>query len=182
MKNQPNRDNPEIFCPKADCDLQITTGYLFPKKERLFLRNRVETLFSKGKSFVVFPYRVIFYLEPVQEEIFAQRSQEGEENKFERKTTAYLPTAELLISVAKRRFKHAVDRNRCKRITREAYRLHKAPFLLQLEKSELHISIAFLLVSDKSPSLEEASNAIKTILSKLIGKTKKYAFKRNNLS
>ena len=45
----------------------------------------------------------------------------------------------MMVSVSKRRFHHAVDRNRVKRLTRECYRLHK-PQLLQLAQSK-HCSI-----------------------------------------
>lgn len=39
--------------------------------------------------------------------------------------------AQVLISTSKKKFHHAVDRNRVKRLTRECYRLHK-PQLYQL--------------------------------------------------
>lgn len=87
----------------------------FTKKERLSSVKDIETLFKKGKSLFVFPLKVVFI----------QKKVELEENteKNEQKQNA---PARLLISVSKRNFKKAVDRNRIKRQIREGYRLQKA--------------------------------------------------------
>ena len=80
------------------------------KKERLCSVKDIESLFKKGKSSFVFPLKVVFI------------KKESEEKKLK-------PTR-LLISVPKRNFKRAVDRNRIKRQIREGYRLQKANFNL----------------------------------------------------
>ncbi len=74
----------------------------FPKAQRLCNRIRIERLFLPGnsRSFAAFPIRMVI------------RTQPGEQSQ-------------LLISVPKRCFKHAVDRNRVKRQIREAYRLQR---------------------------------------------------------
>jgi ribonuclease P protein component len=59
-------------------------------------------------------------------------------------------TVQVMFSVSKRRFKHAVDRNRAKRQMREAYRLHRTAFMQQVTAhSDKGYIIAFLWVSDK---------------------------------
>lgn len=78
----------------------------FRKKERLSSEKDIECLFEKGKAFLAFPLRVIFYWE------------EADEGQA-------VPDVAILISVGKKKFKHAVDRNRLKRLVREAYRLNK---------------------------------------------------------
>lgn len=71
----------------------------FPKSERLCSRKAIEALFASGnRSFTAFPLRVVY--------------RQAEETQ-------------LLISVSKRHFKHAVDRNRAKRQIREAWRLNR---------------------------------------------------------
>ena len=78
--------------------------YTFPKEDHLCRKKLIDELFGKqGSSFGVYPLRIVW-----------------------RKSQA--PTAappQVLISVSKRTFKRAVDRNRLKRLIREAYRLHK---------------------------------------------------------
>ena len=64
----------------------------------------MEQLFKSGKSFFVFPFKVFYDV-----------TEQG----------APYP-AKVLISVPKRNFKKAVDRNRIKRLVREAYRRNKA--------------------------------------------------------
>lgn len=76
----------------------------FRKEERLNKEKLIKELFDKGSSFYLFPFRVFFMYNP-----------EGD-----------YPFHQVLISVSKRNFKKAVDRNLIKRRTREAYRKNKA--------------------------------------------------------
>jgi ribonuclease P protein component len=75
----------------------------FTKEERLCSKKLIEQLFSEGSSFNLYPLRFIFIKQSPPSAIVPQ----------------------VLISVSKRNFKKAVDRNRLKRQIREAYRLHK---------------------------------------------------------
>ena len=78
--------------------------YTFPKEERLCRKKLIEELFGKqGSSFGVYPLRIVWI-------------------KSEQPSTA---PPQVLISVSKRTFKRAVDRNYLKRLIREAYRLNK---------------------------------------------------------
>ncbi|RLD28788.1 MAG: ribonuclease P protein component [Bacteroidetes bacterium] len=72
-------------------------------KEKLKSKKLIEQLFTEGKSVSVHPLRLIFI-----EASFA----EGVKLKVG-------------VSVSKRNFKKAVDRNRIKRLLRECYRLQK---------------------------------------------------------
>jgi len=75
----------------------------FTKEERLYEKKLMDQLFRYGKSFFVFPFKVFYQ---------------------QLDTTAPYP-AKILISVPKRNFNRAVDRNRIKRLVREAYRRNK---------------------------------------------------------
>jgi ribonuclease P protein component len=72
----------------------------FGKSERLSGQKLIDTLFSDGKSYVVPPFRIVWF-------------------KYE--ITGVFPVR-LLISVSKKKIKKAVDRNLIKRRIREAYR------------------------------------------------------------
>lgn len=77
--------------------------YTFSKEEHLCRKKLITELFGRGSSFGVYPLRFVWLplAEPTQE------------------------TPQVLVSVSKRTFKRAVDRNYLKRLVREAYRLNK---------------------------------------------------------
>jgi ribonuclease P protein component len=78
------------------------------KNDRLHRQKRIDYLFSAGKSAVSYPIRVVAV--PAADDLLDARE----------------PALQTLFSVAKKRFKRAVQRNRHKRRMREAYRLEKA--------------------------------------------------------
>lgn len=75
----------------------------FGKAERLNSKKYIQELFSKGSSFYLHPFKVLSLPNPDQN----------------------APNHQILISVSKRNFKRAVDRNAIKRRIREGYRLQK---------------------------------------------------------
>jgi ribonuclease P protein component len=77
--------------------------FTFKKEERLSKDKLIQELFEKGSSFYLYPFKVIFMKHP----------------------DPAFPVHQILISVSKRNFKRAVDRNTVKRRIREAYRLNK---------------------------------------------------------
>ncbi|MDE6631232.1 MAG: ribonuclease P protein component [Bacteroidales bacterium] len=83
-----------------------------PKHERLYEQRLISCLFSEGKHLSPSPrLRVRFLL--------IERSGDEVED------FAPLPPVKLMVSASKRNFKHAVTRNRVKRLLREVYRFHK---------------------------------------------------------
>lgn len=120
--------------------------YTFNKSERLCSKKLIERLFAGGnKSFPAFPIRIVYmYLKP-------------EENEAD---------VSILISVPKKRFKHAVKRNHVKRQIREAYRLNKHILLdaLQTEASNNKLALAFIWLDNKIHSTEEVEYKVKKLL------------------
>ena len=77
--------------------------FTYSKDEKLKKRKLIKELFDNGKAATVFPLRVIYL-------------KKDHNGNFPVQTG---------VSVSKRNFKRAVDRNRIKRLMREAYRLNK---------------------------------------------------------
>lgn len=94
--------------------------YSFGKAERLHSKKNIQELFTKGSSFYLHPLKVLTL--PNSDQNF--------------------PNHQVLISVSKRNFKRAVDRNTIKRRIREGYRLQKE----QLE-NPAKLLIGFLYVA-----------------------------------
>ena len=120
--------------------------YTFNKNERLCSKKLIERLFAGGnKSFPTFPLRVVYMpLAP-------------EENTAD---------ASILISVPKKRFKHAVKRNHVKRQIREAYRVNKHILLdaLQAKETPTKMILAFIWLDNKIHSTEEVGYKVKKLL------------------
>lgn len=120
--------------------------YTLNKSERLCSKKLIERLFAGGnKSFPSFPLRVVYMaLEPEE-------------------TTA---DASILISVPKKRFKHAVKRNLVKRQVREAYRHHKHILLdaIQALEQPKKLVLAFIWLDTKIHTTEEVEYRVKKLL------------------
>ena len=73
------------------------------------------------------------------------------------------------MSVPKKRFKHAVDRNRVKRQLREAYRHHR--HLLTDSMAEgLSLSIAFIWLTDAHFPSETVDHRVSSLLRRIAAK------------
>ena len=120
--------------------------YTLSKSERLNSKKLIERLFAGGnKSFPAFPLRVVYMpLTP-------------EENPAD---------ASILISVPKKRFKHAVKRNHVKRQVREAYRHNKYILLnaLKAKESPTKMVLAFIWLDNKLYSTEQVEYKVKKLL------------------
>jgi ribonuclease P protein component len=111
--------------------------YTFGKNERLSKEKHIQELFDKGSSFYFFPFKVFFMPHP----------------------DPAPSTHQVLVSVSKRNFKRAVDRNLIKRRIREAYRLNKERFPAQNK-----LLIAYIYsVKDILPSAQIQERLVKTI-------------------
>jgi len=71
---------------------------------------------------------------------------------------------QVAFTVSKRRFKRAHDRNRVKRLMREAYRLNKHLLYQKLESENRKFVFVFVFFGNELPTQEEASNKIKRLL------------------
>ena len=73
---------------------------------------------------------------------------------------------QILISVPKKRFKHAVDRNRVKRQIREAYRRHKQ-LLWDALADHQEMLLGFIWLSDRHYPTSDVESRVVKILEKV---------------
>jgi ribonuclease P protein component len=120
----------------------------FKKQEKLKKSKLIEQLFAQGKSLTIFPIKLI-YLE------------------IEHNSPYKIQTG---VTVSKRNFKKAVDRNRIKRLLREVYRKNKF-VIYESENTKKHIFMFIYLgkTEFEYPILE---GKMKLLLQKFILKNK----------
>lgn len=121
----------------------------FPKAEHLCLKRDIDQLFTAGtRSAVGFPLRAIVRTRP-------------HDGKF--------PRVQVLISVAKRRLRHAVDRNRAKRQIREAYRLNKEIIGEQLPEG-VAVHLGLVWVADQPQDSALVQKRLVSLLHRVVEK------------
>lgn len=129
--------------------------YALGKNEKLKSRKQIDALFAGGKTFMCFPLRISYQLAPIEE---------GEKSGMQ-----------IGVSASKRNFKRAVDRNRIKRLLREAYRLQKKDIVTFLQANNLKGHVFFIYVDKSLPAYTNVFEAMTKCLKLL----QKKADKRN---
>ena len=110
-------------------------NFTYPNPEKLKSKTTIDALFSEGKSVSKYPLRLVYV-----------------EN-----TEANAEGLKMGVSVSKKYFKKAVDRNYFKRILRETYRLNKAILLENNDKN-----YAFMFFYQTKDRLSYAEIELKT--------------------
>ena len=118
--------------------------FTLSKEERICSKKLINELFTgNGRSMTAFPLRVVFMKRTIVDD---------------------QPRAAMLVSVPKRYFKHAVDRNRVKRQVREAVRRHKSMITQNLADDHEAVAMAFVwLTNEKYPSSEVENRMVRLL-------------------
>ncbi|MEA5140182.1 ribonuclease P protein component [Arcicella rigui] len=143
--------------------------FTFKKSERLCSKKVIDKLFDrkgseKINSVFLYPFRVSY----IFNESNVVNNEEAVDTPSEVLTQNIAsPTPAILISVSKRYFKHAVDRNLIKRRTREAYRLNKS-LLLQKPSPQIPAYIAFVYIAKTIEDYAKIEKSMKAIFKKIV--------------
>lgn len=116
----------------------------FGKSEKLCGQLRIAALYKEGRRFVAYPLRVTVRIV-------------GE--------TAEAP--KVLIWAPKALMKHAVDRNRMRRVIREAYRLNKEPLERYCQEHACSMELAFNYMDKELRGMHELEPAIRKAIRKI---------------
>lgn len=121
------------------------------KHERLKSKKLLDSLFKTGETFTVGPIRVFY--RPHQESVDSN--------------------LQMVVAVPKRKIKKAVERNRVKRLIREAYRVNNGALKEALENAPENWSIGFFYRSSEIPVFKEVNDKIILSLQRLLQQIKR---------
>ena len=131
-------------------DVEPKQRYTLHKEERLKSRKAIDQLFAQGRSFSSFPLRVIHLDVTASAPAFSKSN------------------VQAAFSVSKKYFKKAVDRNRIRRLMKEAYRLKKNELQEQLKKQQKHLVVFFIYTGNELPKYQPVFDKMGSALLRLI--------------
>jgi ribonuclease P protein component len=131
------------------------------KEERLKSRKLIDRVFREGQRIALFPFRVYYCISPSppQQSVTPSSSQSSPHH------------LQAGFGAGSRNFKKAVDRNRIKRLTREAYRLQKQELHDHLVGQGLFMEVFFIYTGKELPDYGTVREKIGLALQKLLKAT-----------
>lgn len=119
-------------------------NFSFSRKEKLKSKKQIALLFKEGKSVSAYPVKLIY---------------------LKQDKTLADPKIKVAVTVPKRSFNRAVDRNRIKRLLREAYRLNKGAVFNNIEGN---FALLFLYLGKEIPQYQHLEKAMLLTLEKFV--------------
>jgi ribonuclease P protein component len=132
-------------------------SHTFKKEERLKSRKVIKQLFSKGNSYAVYPLRLVWI--PIEKE------------------TKY--PVKFALTVAKKRIKKAVHRNRIRRKIRESWRLHKHILYEKIEEEPQAFAFMIIFSGKEEMGYAQIEQAMQTIIQRFPKKMRANQKKKN---
>ena len=117
--------------------------FSYPKTEKLKSKKMIDLLFTEGKSVSQYPLRLVYVKQDFEENV----------------------PLKIGVSVSKKYFKNAVDRNYFKRVLRESYRLNKQ---LLVENIDTKYCFMFFYQTNERLSYQEINQKTIQLFEKFI--------------
>lgn len=130
--------------PVKICSMNRNT---YPKKEKLKSQKLLSSLFSEGNSIGKYPVKLIYLPATLPNAVQVQAG----------------------VAVSRKNFKKAVDRNRVKRLLREAYRNNKELIFNNIEGS---YAFLFLYLGKEMPLYEHIEKGMRKVLEEFLKNSK----------
>ena len=124
----------------------MSTKYTLGKEERLKSNLGIQDLLKNGSTLSGFPLKIYWNISSDPQQKYPVR---------------------MAISVPKKKFKRAVDRNLMKRRIREAYRLNKSIIYEPLRDRNINLFMLILFLSDEFISFDNLDTGMRELLQKL---------------
>lgn len=121
-----------------------TVRYFLKPDDRLKSRKSIDHLFTEGKSFSHFPFRILWQ---------AAENAGGLKAGF---------------TVSSKNFKKAIDRNRIKRLMRESYRLQKNQLQTFIEGKGKSLLLFFIYTGKEIPDYDAVYKKTGTVLKRIL--------------
>ena len=118
--------------------------FSFSKKERLKNKIEIESLFSEGNRFFEYPFNVIWKLDSNSDS-----------------------NLKMAVSVPKKKIPNATDRNKIKRLVREAFRKNKTIVQQPLEAKDVKLHLMLIYSQSNIMSMSEIEDKISVTLQRL---------------
>ncbi|MEP5338844.1 MAG: ribonuclease P protein component [Algibacter sp.] len=119
--------------------------FTYNKKEKLKSKKLIDQMFVEGKSVSAYPLRLVYMPTVFDDNLITKTG----------------------VSVSKRNFKTAVDRNRIKRLLRESYRLNKSVYFNNLTTSH---AFMILYIGKEKPTFAQVELKMKQLFDKFSSK------------
>lgn len=117
--------------------------YTFGKEERLCSRSLMDRLYADGHRLMAFPFSVQW--------LVADGPQ----------------PCQIMIVAPKRRFRHAVDRNHVRRLTRECWRLRKSDFYSFLMEHNISLALSLVYVHNEIMPYDQLGHKMDKLIAQL---------------
>ena len=128
--------------------LQLSMNKSYPQSEKLKSQKLIEQLFVEGQSVSAYPLRIVYLKANHDDGVLLKVG----------------------VSVSKRNFKKAVDRNQIKRLLREAYRLNKSEYFNNITTP---YALMILYIGKDGSDFESINTKMNELFKKFIEKISK---------